>query len=200
MAMIVARLPVARPFAAFLVAFGLLFLLQFLSQDTGIDNSLSAVVEHRNTEGLDRRTSHSNSSGVNKIPIPFGDNGIIKLELSKRAIPDDEWQTIICGGEHVLNIVDTPSHEAALDYCKRYAPSWAPRMASQWENPGYMETTGWVTVNEGSTVRNLHVNRIANALQYYRLSTDPNDWVMRTARHRDPWIDSVGEQHAVSFS
>jgi hypothetical protein len=200
MVMTVARLPVARLFATVLVAFGLLFLLQFLSQDTGIDNSRLAVVEHRNTKGLDRRISHSNSTWVNKIPIPFGDNGTTKLELSKRAIPDDEWQTIICGGEHVLNIVDTLSHQAAVDYCRRYAPSWASRMASQWENPGHMETTGWVTVNEGSTVRNLHVNRIASALQYYRLSTDPNDWVMRTARHRDPWTDLVGEQHAVSFS
>jgi hypothetical protein len=137
------------------------------------------------------------STNASKIPVQLGDNGTTQPGFLKRGMSDEDWETLTCAGEHIINIIDAPSYQAAVDYCNHYAPTWAERMASQFENPEYEQTYGWDTVSESSTVRNLHIDRVANALEYYRLSTNPNDWVMRTVRHGRSWTDSASQEHTV---
>lgn len=172
---------------------------------TAIDTSVGnfATVELN----ISRPTFHGDGSNSGGRPH----------ELTKRVIDEDEWQGIICAGEHIVNINDQPSYTAAVQYCEGHAPAWVPRMRyvtsiilcvdepnlssllrTIWENPGDQRDYGWSTLGEQATYRDLHISRLRPMLEHYRLSSDPNEWLMRTARHRQSWTDDSGTRHDVS--
>jgi hypothetical protein len=122
---------------------------------------------------------------------------IKRLDLVKRALDDEEWDTLVCVGELLTEFSDKPSYGTAKALADQRAPSWAHKMSTQWENPGHQATYGWSTSEEGSTIKNVHITRMRQMLEYYRLSTDPSEWVMRTARHRTAWKDAADEEHQV---
>lgn len=121
-----------------------------------------------------------------------------RLGPIKRAMDDDDWDTLVCVGELQTEFSDKPSYAAAKALADQRAPAWAHKMSTTWENPNYQATYGWSTSEEGSTIKNLHITRMRQMLEHYHLSTDPAEWVMRTARHRTAWKDTAGQEHAVS--
>ena len=144
----------------------------------------------------DAKITRAATKATVKITSPNPENDFAKRNDE---MDDDEWQELTCAGRVFMTLQDKPSYAAAKQFCDQFIPDWSARLATPWENPAYEAVAGWQSVNDPATVKNLHLQRLDPMLRHYRLSTDPNEWVMRTVRHNQKWKDSQDVEHDVSL-
>jgi hypothetical protein len=121
-----------------------------------------------------------------------------KISLTKRALSDEEWQILICGGEHLININDKLSGDDAQTYAEQYTLGFTRKVLSSWSEPESLRRYGWSTIVEPDTLKNMHLNPLRPVLQHYHLRTNPTDWEVRTVRHRRAWKDAADVEHEAS--
>ena len=113
-------------------------------------------------------------------------------------IPDDQWQTYVCTGELMLELMNAHDDAAAENIVSRPGlEKWKGRTTSKFANQADVMKYGWETRGQDSRVPSSLLFSVFDAAG---LGKESSDWDMREVEHTKDWIDDAGTKQEVSTS